>query len=168
MTAAERVEIPGQDPIIGLLNDNGTDKRLVLIAHGSPGHKDYYFFPLLAQRLPYPSFRFDFRGSGESGGEPRYNNMDDNVHDLHTVANYFTAKGYTIFAVIGHSRGAIAALKYAATLRETPLFHVVNIAARYKMGDSTRLKDSAKIALKEKVNEEQDACSSIHLLAGVL
>lgn len=39
------------------------------------GHKDYLFHRLLAQELPYSSFRFDFRGNGESTGEPGYANM---------------------------------------------------------------------------------------------
>ncbi|KAI9264057.1 hypothetical protein BDA99DRAFT_47206 [Phascolomyces articulosus] len=77
MTTEKRVEIPGQETIVGILNDKGgSDKRLVLITHGAPGHKNYYFLPLLAQKLSYSSFRFDFRGSGESGGEPKYNNMN--------------------------------------------------------------------------------------------
>lgn len=39
------------------------------------GHKDYLFHRVLAQELPYSSFRFDFRGNGESTGEPGYANM---------------------------------------------------------------------------------------------
>jgi hypothetical protein len=30
---------------------------------------------VLAEKLPYSSFRFDFRGNGESIGEPGYANM---------------------------------------------------------------------------------------------
>lgn len=43
------------------------------------GHKDYLFHRLLAQELPYSSFRFDFRGNGESTGEPGYANMEVRV-----------------------------------------------------------------------------------------
>lgn len=39
------------------------------------GHKDYLYHRLLAQKLPYSSFRFDFRGNGESTGEPGYANI---------------------------------------------------------------------------------------------
>ena len=39
MTAEERrVEIPGQEIIVGILNEKAkSDKRLVLITHGVPG-----------------------------------------------------------------------------------------------------------------------------------
>ncbi|KAG2219732.1 hypothetical protein INT45_007771 [Circinella minor] len=105
-TEETRVKIPGQETIVGILNEKTKcDKRLVLITHGAPGHKNYYFLPILAQKLSYSSFRFDFRGSGESDGEPKYNNMNDNTHDIYTVSNYFKEKGYTVFAIIGHSRG---------------------------------------------------------------
>lgn len=39
------------------------------------GHKNYLFQRLLAEKLPYSSFRLDFRGNGESGGQPGYANM---------------------------------------------------------------------------------------------
>lgn len=39
------------------------------------GHKDYLYHRLLAQELPYSTFRFDFRGNGESTGEPGYANV---------------------------------------------------------------------------------------------
>jgi len=36
------------------------------------GHKNYLFQPLLVSRLVYSSFRFDFRGNGESDGTMTY------------------------------------------------------------------------------------------------
>ncbi|CEG66362.1 hypothetical protein RMATCC62417_02958 [Rhizopus microsporus] len=113
-----------------------TRPRLVLITHGVLGHKDYLFHRLLAQELPYSSFRFDFRGNGESTGEPGYANMKEDVEDIHTVAEYFEDQlGYEIYAVIGHSRGSVAGLKYATSC-EKPLSFFVNISGRYKMNDN--------------------------------
>ncbi|CEI95297.1 hypothetical protein RMCBS344292_09487 [Rhizopus microsporus] len=113
-----------------------TRPRLVLITHGVLGHKDYLFHRLLAQELPYSSFRFDFRGNGESTGEPGYANMKEDVEDIHTVAEYFENQlGYEIYAVIGHSRGSVAGLKYATSC-EKPLSFFVNISGRYKMNDN--------------------------------
>ncbi|KAI8391055.1 uncharacterized protein BYT42DRAFT_180669 [Radiomyces spectabilis] len=129
------------ESIVGILEKKPTidihraQPRLILITHGVLGHKDYLFQRLMAQELPYSTFRFDFRGNGESGGEPGYANMTEDTEDIHTVASHFEKQGYQIFAVIGHSRGSVAGLKYATTC-ERPLDHFVNIAGRYKMNDN--------------------------------
>ncbi|KAG1117205.1 hypothetical protein G6F42_013497 [Rhizopus arrhizus] len=81
--------------------------RVVLIVHGILGHKDYLFQRVLAQTLPITSFRFDFRGNGESGGSPGYCNILEDTDDIHTVAKYFEDLGYEVYAVIGHSRGTL-------------------------------------------------------------
>lgn len=81
----------------------GQPPRLVLIAHGVmgtnisfpqahtlhlpesiltctlltlAGHKNYLFQKLLAEKLPYENFRFDFRGNGESEGTTKFGNID--------------------------------------------------------------------------------------------
>ncbi|KAF1797147.1 hypothetical protein FB192DRAFT_1030927 [Mucor lusitanicus] len=69
------------EAIVGILEkkpeiDEGRPQpRVVLIVHGILGHKDYLFQRVLAQTLPITSFRFDFRGNGESGGSPGYCNI---------------------------------------------------------------------------------------------
>ncbi|CAO3686967.1 unnamed protein product [Rhizopus stolonifer] len=126
--------------------------RIIFITHGVLGHKDYLYHRLLAQELPYSTFRFDFRGNGESTGEPGYANVAEDVEDLHTVANYFEHQlGYEIYAVIGHSRGSIAGLKYATSC-EKPLSFFVNVSGRYKMNDHQMLSSRPDItaALKSK------------------
>ncbi|RCI04710.1 hypothetical protein CU098_004966 [Rhizopus stolonifer] len=126
--------------------------RIVFITHGVLGHKDYLYHRLLAQELPYSTFRFDFRGNGESTGEPGYANVAEDVEDLHTVANYFEHQlGYEIYAVIGHSRGSIAGLKYATSC-EKPLSFFVNVSGRYKMNDHQMLSSRPDLtaALKSK------------------
>ncbi|KAL0144371.1 protein-tyrosine phosphatase-like protein [Mucor lusitanicus] len=129
------------EAIVGILEkkpeiDEGRPQpRVVLIVHGILGHKDYLFQRVLAQTLPITSFRFDFRGNGESGGSPGYCNILEDTDDIHTVAKYFEDLGYEIYAVIGHSRGALSALKFATTC-EKPLPIVVNLSGRYKMNDN--------------------------------
>ncbi|KAL1928938.1 hypothetical protein VTP01DRAFT_1997 [Rhizomucor pusillus] len=139
------------ETIVGILEnkkdilDAGRDRpRLVLIAHGVLGHKNYLFQRLLAEKLPYSSFRLDFRGNGESGGQPGYANMAEDAEDLHTVAKYFENQGYDIWAIVGHSRGSVAGLKYAATC-EKPLAHFVNVSGRYKMNDNQIYKNRPEI-----------------------
>jgi len=43
------------------------------------GHKNYLFQPLLVSRLVYSSFRFDFRGNGESDGTMTYGGIDVSI-----------------------------------------------------------------------------------------
>jgi len=124
--------------IVGILESRpeaaieGQPPRLVLIAHGVMGHKNYLFQKLLAEKLPYENFRFDFRGNGESEGTTKFGNIDDDVDDIRTVASYFENKGYQIFAIIGHSRGSVASFRYASNCR-IPVPHIVNVAGRYRM-----------------------------------
>ncbi|CEP15548.1 hypothetical protein [Parasitella parasitica] len=129
------------EAIVGILEEKPEidaerpQPRVVLIVHGILGHKDYLFQRVLAQTLPITSFRFDFRGNGESGGSPGYCNILEDTDDIHTVAKYFEDLGYEIYAVVGHSRGALSALKFATTC-EKPLPIVVNLSGRYKMNDN--------------------------------
>ncbi|KAL1922120.1 uncharacterized protein VTP21DRAFT_10762 [Calcarisporiella thermophila] len=107
-------------------------KRLAIICHGVYGHKNYCFQRLLAESLPFDNYRFDFRGEGESEGMSPYDDAEGNVADLSTVVNHFENEGYFIYALIGHSRGAFACLKYAS-LHNRTIPHVVNIAGRFHM-----------------------------------
>ncbi|KAI9317669.1 hypothetical protein BX666DRAFT_1656955 [Dichotomocladium elegans] len=128
------------ETIVGLLEekhaiDAGRERpRLVLIGHGAQGHKNYLFQKLLAQKLPYSSFRWDFRGNGDSSGRAGFANIAEDVEDYHTIAKHFTRLGYEIWAIVGHSRGSTAGFKYATTC-EVPLAHFVNVSARYQMND---------------------------------
>ncbi|KAI8084984.1 ectomycorrhiza-regulated esterase, partial [Halteromyces radiatus] len=130
--------------IVGILEEKPerdltrTKPRLILIAHGALGHKNYLYQRLLAEKLPYSSFRFDFRGNGDSSGEARYSNFAEDTEDIYEVANYFENQGYEIWALVGHSRGSASCFKYATTC-EKPLAHVVNVSGRYDMKDSTTL-----------------------------
>ncbi|KAF7728142.1 hypothetical protein EC973_006657 [Apophysomyces ossiformis] len=137
------------EKLVGILEEkSGGDRQgkpqLAIICHGVLGHKDYLFHRLLAEKLPFSSFRFDFRGNGESEGEAGYANMAEDAEDVDVVAKYFEGQGYEIFTLIGHSRGAVAVLKYAATC-EKPVPHVVNISGRYKMNDNQIYKSRPEI-----------------------
>ncbi|CAG8611168.1 5313_t:CDS:10 [Ambispora gerdemannii] len=107
--------------------------KLGLILHGTLGHKDYLFQKKLASVLPFDTFRFDFRGNGESDGERKYASIKDDLDDLETVLDFLQKEyGYSLYALIGHSKGAMIALLYAAT-RNHNVPHVINISARYYM-----------------------------------
>ncbi|KAG0318645.1 hypothetical protein BGZ99_005567 [Dissophora globulifera] len=85
------------------------------------------------------TFRFDFRGDGESEGQIGYSNFDDDYNDIDSVVRHFEQQGYCIYALIGHSHGAISLLNYAATSNHVPLIpHIVSISTRLDMFDVKR------------------------------
>lgn len=117
--------------IVGVLEKRGTT-RVALILHGTLGHKDYLFQKRLALALPIDSFRFDFRGSHESGGAFRYGGLESDVEDIDTVVEYLKAQGYTIDLIVGHSRGSIAGMRWMC-LKGYDVKGFVNVSARYRM-----------------------------------
>jgi len=127
-------------------NAENEKKRLIIICHGLFGHKNYLFQPLLVSRLVYSSFRFDFRGNGESDGTMTYGGIDNEIEDLALVINYFTNLGWIIVGIIGHSRGANVALLYASSqLRLPSLRFVVNISGRYQMKESFQKRQAKRL-----------------------
>ncbi|KAF9214008.1 hypothetical protein BGZ59_004476 [Podila verticillata] len=139
------VRIPVPDTSIhlaGILQStNHASRRLGIICHGVLGHKNYLFQPILANMLaPYmDTFRFDFRGNGESEGQMGYSNWDDDQADIDAVVQHFERQGFQVYALIGHSRGAISSLNYAATSNHVPLIpYIVSISARFDMADVKR------------------------------
>ncbi|GJJ77659.1 hypothetical protein EMPS_10018 [Entomortierella parvispora] len=156
-----RIPIPSTDlHLAGVLQTSpsssgaaaGSPRRLGIICHGVLGHKNYLFQPTLASQLApmMDTFRFDFRGNGESEGQMGYSNWDDDQADLNAVISYFEPKGYLIYALIGHSRGAISCLNYAATSKHVPLIpYIVSISSRFNMADVRRKHGPETMALLE-------------------
>ncbi|KAF9970934.1 hypothetical protein BGZ73_006198 [Actinomortierella ambigua] len=140
------IQVPGTSfRLAGVLQRNNNTmhptRRLGIICHGILGHKNYLFQPTLANDLaPYmDTFRFDFRGNGDSEGQMGYSNWDDDLNDIETVVDHFVKEGYIIHALIGHSRGAISILNYASTTQRVPLIpFIVSISSRYNMEDVKR------------------------------
>ncbi|ORE16979.1 hypothetical protein BCV71DRAFT_9548 [Rhizopus microsporus] len=64
------------EQIVGILQEKSREKRLVLIVHGEQGHKNHLYQESLAKQLSYSSFRFDFCGNGDSGGQPGYDHIE--------------------------------------------------------------------------------------------
>lgn len=89
------------------------------------------FFPLLAARLPFSSFRFDLRGHGDSAGVVKYCGYTEDTEDTVSVAAWLESRGYQVVGVIGHSRGGTGAMRYTA-LHGNLLF-AVNLAGRFDM-----------------------------------
>ncbi|PBK64065.1 ectomycorrhiza-regulated esterase [Armillaria solidipes] len=140
---------PGEPTVIhGILEQLEPEKstqgrKLALVLHGVGGHKDHLFLKQLASTLPIDSFRFDFRGYFESPGIWRQNKMEEDVLDLRIVTDYLKAHfGYQIDLVIGHSRGAVLAVRWLCTSEDGKK------VSGFVIVSATYLSKSSKIALK--------------------
>ncbi|KAK5814996.1 protein-tyrosine phosphatase-like protein [Linnemannia elongata] len=150
-----KVAVPGANlNLAGVLQStNHTSRRLAIICHGVLGHKNYLFQPSIANVLaPHmDTFRFDFRGNGDSEGVMGYSNWDDDKADIDAVIAHFERQGYYIYALIGHSRGAISCLNYAATSHHVPMIpYIVSISSRFDMSDVKRKHGPEVLELLEK------------------
>ncbi|KAI0035215.1 Alpha/Beta hydrolase protein [Vararia minispora EC-137] len=114
-------------------------QRVALILHGTMGHKDYLFQKRLAQRLPIDSFRFDFRGAFESGGQWKYAAFWADVEDLRVVVRHLTSTyGYVVDLLVGHSRGSVVAMLWICNSEEGKnIGGFVNVSGRYRMDVTT-------------------------------
>ncbi|KIJ17869.1 hypothetical protein PAXINDRAFT_175606 [Paxillus involutus ATCC 200175] len=130
----------GDCTLVGILeqlepNQPTHRRKIALILHGTLGHKDYLFQKRLALRLPFDSFRFDFRGNHESQGQRRHGGFHEDLEDLVTVvAHLRTTYGYEIDMVVGHSRGSVVGMYWLCTSEEGKRVRaLVNVSGRYRM-----------------------------------
>ncbi|EIM86130.1 alpha/beta-hydrolase [Stereum hirsutum FP-91666 SS1] len=131
--------LPGVN-LVGILeqvepNAATRGRRIALILHGTMGHKDYIFQKRLALRLPIDSFRFDFRGTHESGGTWRQTPILNDVEDIRVVAAFLSSRyGYHVDLVVGHSRGANVGIYWCCMTEEgRSVSAFVNVSGRYRM-----------------------------------
>ncbi|KAK9447250.1 tyrosine phosphatase family-domain-containing protein [Limtongia smithiae] len=159
-----RVEIPFSLPsssrdgcIVGTLtspslhHDPHPLRQAVLIVHGFGGHRNYCYQKLLAHALACElglySLRFDFRNCGESAeivdNEGKGRTLDEDVRDLCDVAGYLkTVCKLEILAIVGHSRGVIASLTYAAH-HAPQIPYLINCSSRFR---AHKIVDKARAA----------------------
>ncbi|OJA21030.1 hypothetical protein AZE42_02335 [Rhizopogon vesiculosus] len=123
-------------------------RKIALILHGTMGHKDYLFQKRLALRFPLDSFRFDFRGNHESGGQWTQGGFAQDVQDLVTVVAYLrNTYGYDIDVVVGHSRGSVVGMHWLCTSEEGQSARaMINVSGRYRMH---RIYDGVEVYRKE-------------------
>jgi len=105
---------PGVD-IVGLLHRKGNPGhgRIALILHGLLAHKNQCYHRALASALPIDSFRFDFRGNGDTGGDWTMGNLGNDVEDLSSVIRHLHRQlGYEVEMIVAHSRGSMVSWMY--------------------------------------------------------
>ncbi|KAJ3312356.1 hypothetical protein HDU76_002903 [Blyttiomyces sp. JEL0837] len=95
-------------------------------------HKNFVFFPELAQRFPHATIRFDFQGAGESDGESNLTGYWDDLDDLRFLTTYLINRNWKIHTIIGHSRGSNIALLQAISNPHIA-HYTINISARNKL-----------------------------------
>ena len=92
--------------------------RAVVLCHGLSYDKDEGgIFAALAARLAaagLAAFRFDFRGHGESEGDPVAMTVAGEVRDLEAAIAHLKTRGHGRFGLVGASFGAAPVALYAA------------------------------------------------------
>lgn len=90
----------------------------IILAHGITVDKDENgVFIKLAELLKdngFAVFRFDFRGSGESGGKSVDLTVKGEVKDIESAINEVKNAGYTHIGLLGASFGGSAAILYSS------------------------------------------------------
>lgn len=109
---------PGVD-IVGILRHRHSaaqrTEEVALILHGLMAHKNQSYHRELASALPMDSFRFDFRGNGDTGGCWGMCSIGNDMEDLQAVVYYLCREmGYRVELIVGHSRGSLDAWTYLA------------------------------------------------------
>lgn len=87
--------------------------KVVIICHGFTGHKDEKQLAVLAktlQKAGFAAFRFDFTGNGKSEGEFYESTISQEVSDVGSVVSLLKDKGFSKFAIVGHSLGGNIAI----------------------------------------------------------
>jgi uncharacterized protein len=124
---AERFVIEvGGAPVVGVLHLPGSGPSACVVAcHGMGACKDSDKYLLLGRDFPEAGLalaRFDFRGSGESGGLYRNATVASRMADLEAVLDHL--KGHEAldgrFGLIGSSLGGFVAL-WVASCRPSPM-----------------------------------------------
>ncbi|KAG5191779.1 Alpha/Beta hydrolase protein [Tribonema minus] len=134
---ALKIPLPDRGYDLAALLDlkNAKSKDIVVVCHGLISDKRRSVAATLAEALQQRNLcRFDFAGNGDSGGEWTLSGYDREMEDLRGVVQHLRGEGWAVTAVVGHSKGACAVIKYAAKYDDVPL--VVPVAGRFDMSQT--------------------------------
>lgn len=124
---------------------SGRANKLVLIAHGQAGNKNYCYQRILSETLAkkqgISSVRFDFRGCGDSSDddvEGSLRTIHRDAEDLQRIYEFFCLPDkngvtkFVLIGVVGHSRGSAAMFHWALSAQNrTAIPGLVNCSGRY-------------------------------------
>lgn len=139
MTANRFSATVGKHEVVGVLHlPDRTPSACVVACHGMGASKDSDKYLMLSRELPPRGLalaRFDFRGSGESGGLYRDATIATRIADLEAVLDQLSKQPELDgrFGLLGSSLGGFVALWVAATRR--PAMPVVTWNAPAALGE---------------------------------
>ncbi|KAK7347819.1 hypothetical protein VNO80_22358 [Phaseolus coccineus] len=119
--------------LVGILHESGT-QEIAILCHGLRASKENFIMTNLAAALEnagISSFRFDFTGNGESEGSFEFGSYWREAEDIRAVAQHFQETNRTVIAIVGHSKGANAALLYASKYHDTKT--IVNLSGSHDL-----------------------------------
>lgn len=97
---------------------NVDEKKIIILAHGITVDKNeggvFVELSNFLTKSGYTTFRFDFRGSGESDGESVDMTISGEIDDLTSAINYIEKKGYSKIALLAASFGGSIASFYVS------------------------------------------------------
>lgn len=157
-----KIHIPSSEKgvdIAGLLNIKklgNPSQKIALILHGILAHKNQSYHRELSAQLPIDSFRFDFRGNGETGGEWKVDGVLNDLQDIRSVIKFLQNDlGYEVDVIIAHSRGALAAWTYFSSCEEfnrdllDKPRHFVSLSSRWDLSRAQSRNRKEKEALEK-------------------
>lgn len=87
--------------------------KVVILCHGRFGGKDKDFIGPLSKKISLSglnAYRFDFSGNGKSNGRIEDSTVSKCIEDIEAVCQALQNMDYEIFALVGHSKGAVEVL----------------------------------------------------------
>ena len=143
MATLESVSIPSAPGIqlAGLLHnpDDRSSHACVVVAHGmlsSKGSDKHRMICEAAAEAGVLALRFDFRGRGDSGGDPSILTVSNEIEDLSAVIAFVRDRGCSRVMVVGSSLGGSVALLVGA--KNNGLLGLVTIAAPARLPNRPR------------------------------
>jgi pimeloyl-ACP methyl ester carboxylesterase len=143
MATLESVSIPSAPGIqlAGLLHhpDDRSSHACVVVAHGMLSSKDSEKHRTICEAAAAAgtlALRFDFRGRGESDGDPSTLTVSNEIEDLTAVIAFVRDRGRSRVMVVGSSLGGTVALLVGAKNNE--LLGLVTIAAPARLPNRPR------------------------------
>lgn len=96
--------------LCGLLSKVNDNNKIIIMCHGIRANKNeinsFIVLTEKLQNLNYNSFRFDFRGHGESTGNDYEMTVTKEIEDLEYTIDMLSKKGFDEFILLGASFGA--------------------------------------------------------------
>lgn len=143
---SEQLTITNQceEQLVGSLH-RAKKKDLIIVCHGFGCNKDSELMIGLSeafQKQGINAFRFSFSGIEPSGGKSECSCYTKQAGDLSSVIDHFSAEGYQIKSIVGHSMGGTATIIQAA--KDRRIGSIILIAPRIIPSNSIIVKEIEK------------------------